>query len=272
MIAQPAPISAGNQLDSGIQLTVVIVTYRSKCELPACLDGLLASQVRSRIVLVDNASGDGTLELAREYAASYENVVAISSEVNIGLAAANNLAIPYLVGQYVLILNPDTALEAGAISTLIRTFEQDIKVGVAGPLCMYEDGSPHTSYHKGWGYSHLLLWRLLPYSLIRGLYDRHAKYDEGYVHFVSGACMMVRRGRFEKIGGYDSLFFLTVEDACDVCDRVRDLGYRIKFVPAARVMHLCGRSGESVPFLTTLEGYKGSIYYFTKRRGKLGGY
>jgi N-acetylglucosaminyl-diphospho-decaprenol L-rhamnosyltransferase len=254
------------------RVTIAIVTYRSKEELPACLDSLFASEVPAKIVIIDNDSGDGTFELARTYAERCGNVVAVATGRNVGLAAGNNLVLPHLEGDYLLVLNPDTVLERGALSSMVATMDGDEEIGAMGPKCLYEDGSPHTSYHHGWGFWHLFVWRVLPYSLVRSLYDRFARYRERDVGFVSGACLLVRTSVFKRVGGYDPAYFLTVEDACDLCQRIRALGYRIRFSPRARITHLCGRSGRQVPHLSTLEGYKGDIYHFYKHRGRPGGF
>lgn len=259
------------QANLGIRVTIAVVTYRSAHELPACLDSIIASGVSAKVVVIDNDSGDGTYELARSYADRFQNVIAIRSAKNVGLAAANNLVMPHLEGDYVLILNPDTMLTANALPAMISMMDRDPTIGAIGPKCIYEDGTPHTSYHYGWGLWHLFVWRTLPYSFVRRLYDRYARYRERDVAFVSGACLLTRIDLFRSIGGYDPAYFLTVEDACDLCGRIRRLGYRIRFVPAAVITHLCGRSGSAVPYLTTLEGYKGDIYYFSKHNGVLGG-
>jgi N-acetylglucosaminyl-diphospho-decaprenol L-rhamnosyltransferase len=250
------------------RVTIAIVTYCSRPELPDCLDSILASGVPSRIVVIDNGSNDGTLGLAEEYAARYPNIVAIASGGNIGLAAGNNLVLPHIQGDYVLILNPDTVLEPHALATLVRAMDDDPKIGAIGPKCVYEDGTPHTSYHYGWGLLHLIIWRVFPYSITRKMYDRYARYREAEVSFVSGACLMARSAVFRQIGGYDPAYFLTVEDAADLCERIRGRGYKVVFTPRAEIKHLCGRSGEHVPYLTTLEGYKGDIYHFLKHGGK----
>jgi GT2 family glycosyltransferase len=254
------------------RVTVAIVTYRSKAELPTCLESVLSSDVPVKIVLIDNASGDGTLELARQYASRYSNVIAIDSGGNIGLAAGNNLVMPHIEGDYVLILNPDTVIKPDTLSSLIALMERDPKIGVVGPMNVYEDGRPHTSYHHGWGFGHLILWRVASYSLMRRLYDRWAKYREGPVYYVSGACLLARARVFREVGGYDPAFFLTMEDTCDLCRRISERGYTIVYAPRTRITHLTGRSGSQVPFLATLESYKGSIYYFRKFNGAWGGY
>lgn len=254
------------------RVTVAIVTYCSSAELAACLDSVLASDIPVKIVVIDNASPDGTLELAKQYQAKHSNVLAVSSGGNIGLSAGNNVVIPYIEGDYTLMLNPDTVVAPTTLSTLIAVLENDPQIGVVGPKCVYEDGTPHTSYHLSWNFWHLFVWRVVPYSLTRRLYDTCARYRETEVDFVSGACLMVRTRLFKQVGGYDPLYFLTVEDVCDLCRRIRQLGCKIVFTPRAQIMHLCGRSGVHVPYLSTLEGYKGDIYHFSKHHGRVGGY
>jgi GT2 family glycosyltransferase len=267
-----ADVSSPIHRATGALVTVAIVTYCSEAELPACLDSVLASDVPVKIVVIDNGSTDGTLGLARKYASKHANVLAVPSGGNIGLAAGNNIIIPYIEGSYALMLNPDTILEADTLSVLIRIMETDKRIGVVGPKCVYEDGTPHTSYHHGWNFWHLVVWRVVPYSLTRKLYDRYARYRETEVDFVSGACLLVRAELFKEVGGYDPRYFLTVEDVCDLCRRIRRLGYKILFSPRAEITHLCGRSGAQVPYLSTLEAYKGDIYHFSKHHGKFGGY
>lgn len=253
-------------------VTVAIVTYCSKSELPACLDSLLASDVPVKVVVIDNGSTDGTLELAQVYACRHPNVLAVGSGGNIGLAAGNNVVIPYIESEYTLMLNPDTIVRPDTLSTLVRIMENDKEIGVIGPKCVYENGSPHTSYHRRWNYWHLFIWRVIPYSVTRRLYDRYARYREINVDFVSGACLLVRSALFKEVGGYDPAYFLTVEDVCDLCRRIKRLGFRILFTPKAQITHLCGRSGAQVPYLSTLEAYKGDVYHFVKYHGKLGGH
>ena len=251
-------------------VTVAIVTYRSINELPYCLESLINSDIYLKIVIIDNNSPDDTFKLAEKYASRYENVTALNTHRNVGLAAANNEVIPFIDGDYVLILNPDTVVKPDSIAKMIEFMQKNQQVGVVGPKNLYENGMPHTSYHYGWSLWHLIVWRIFPYKYVRYLYDRYARYKESEVYFVSGACLLIKSDLFERIGGYDPSYFLTVEDACDLCRRVKSLGYSVVYYPEAEIFHLCGRSGAQVPYLTTLEGYKGSIYYFGKYYGSIG--
>ncbi len=251
-------------------VTVAIVTYKSKPELPDCISSLLKSDVALRIVIIDNASNDGTLELARSIAAQHDNIIVVDSGKNVGLAAGNNLVMPHICGDFVLLLNPDTVVHPDTISGMLTVMEQNQRVGIVGPLNVYGDGSRCSSYQKFWNLWHVFVWRVLPYSLPRRIYDKWSLYKEGEVLWVSGSCLLVRSEIFKSIGGYDPEFFLTIEDVCDLCRRVKKLGYKIIFSPRSEVVHFGGRSGGQVPVLSLLANFNGSVYYFRKYNGRLG--
>ena len=253
------------------KVTVAIVTFRSKAELPECLESVLASDIPVKVVIIDNDSRDGTLELAQSYAARHSNVLALSSGGNIGLAAANNLVMPYVEGEYILMLNPDTVAKPDTISRMLALMADEPEIGVVGPKNVYGDGQRFSSYQRAWNLWHVFAWRVLPYSLTRTFYDKCSRYAESDVFYVSGSCLLIRAKLFQEINGYDPAFFLTIEDVCDLCRRVRERGYRVIFTPRTEIIHHCSRSGDQVPVLAILSGYKGSIYYFRKYNGWVGG-
>jgi GT2 family glycosyltransferase len=263
-----SPDRDGSQSDKRPRVSVIIVTYCSSNEIPGCIASLLDPSVPTEIFLVDNASPDDTAEVVTGYAKEFDNIHAILNKDNIGLAAANNLPIGKCQGDYVLILNPDTLLRNNTLSRLVAFLDRNPDISVVGPKNVYADGTPHSSSHRHWGIRHVLLWRILPYRFSRLLYDRFSNYKGQDKLFVSGACLMIRRNTFECIGGYDPEYFLTVEDACDVCIRARKTGGRVVFLPDAEVVHLGGRSGVQTPFVVVWHGYAGSIYHFLKHKGK----
>jgi GT2 family glycosyltransferase len=257
----------GPQTDMTPRVSVIIVTYGSRNEIPACIESLLTQDINTEIFLVDNASPDDTPEIAAAYAARYNNIHAILNQDNIGLAAANNLPLGKCQGQYVFILNPDTVLCDDTLSRLVNFLDQNPDVGVVGPKNLYEDRTRHSSFHKNWGLFHVLIWRVLPYRFSRSFYDRFSSYKFQDVLFVSGASLMIRRSIFESIGGYDPEYFLTVEDACDLCIRARETGCRVVFLPDAEVIHLGGRSGAQAPSIGIWHGCRGTVYHFLKHKG-----
>jgi GT2 family glycosyltransferase len=250
------------------RVSVIVVTYCSRNEIPACVDSLQKQAVPVEIFLVDNASPDDTAEVVSSYAQHFDNIHAILNQDNIGLAAGNNAPLGKCQGDYVLILNPDTALRPDTLAQLVTFLDRNPDVGVVGPKNVYEDGTPHSSFHRHWGLLHVLVWRVLPFRFTRSLYDRFSKYEREDKLFVSGACLMIRRDLFERIGGYDPEYFLTVEDACDVCIRARKSGARVVFMPEAEVVHLGGRSGSHAPYIVVWQGYYGTIYHFLKHKGQ----
>jgi GT2 family glycosyltransferase len=249
------------------RVSVIVVTYRSVAEICDCVESLLEQPVPVEVFLIDNASGDKTAEIVSDYAARFQNIHAILNEENIGLAAANNRALGKCKGDYVLILNPDTLLRGDALKCMVDFLDRNPDVGVIGPKNVYAGGVPHGSFHRQWGLMHVVVWRLLPYRLSRFFHDRFCTYDRQDLLFVSGACLLIRRDIFEQIHGYDPEYFLTVEDACDLCIRAKETGFRVVFLPDAEVLHLGGRSGVQAPYTVVWEGYRGSVYHFLKHKG-----
>lgn len=251
------------------RVSVIIVTYCSSREIPACLESVLKQSVPTEIFVVDNASPDNTAEIVGEYSARFDNIHTILNKDNVGLAAGNNAPLGACRGDYILVLNPDTLLGDDTLSRLVTFLDENPEVGVVGPKNLYEDGTPHSSFHTHWGFRDILTWRILPYRLSRSLCDRFSNYRYQDSLFVSGACLMLRRKTYERIGGYDPEYFLTLEDACDLCIRVRETGGRIVFLPEAEVVHLGGRSGAQAPYIVVWQGHRGSVYHFLKHKGVL---
>jgi len=250
------------------KVSVIVVTYCSREEIPACIASLREQTVPVEIFLVDNASPDDTAQMVREYAQRFENVHAIFNKDNVGLAGGNNAPLGKCQGDYVLILNPDTLVRNDTLARLAAFLDQNPDVVVVGPKNLYSDGKPHSSFHRGWGLWHVLLWRILPFRLTRAFYDRFSNYEQQDKLFVSGACLMIRRNIFDSIGGYDPEYFLTVEDACDLCIRARKAGGRVVFLPDAEVVHIGGRSGAHAIYIVVWQGYYGSVYHFLKHKGR----
>jgi GT2 family glycosyltransferase len=251
------------------RVSVVIVTYRSTRELPGCIDSLRKQSVPIEIFLVDNASPDATPHMVSDYAERFNNVHCILNRENVGLSAGNNCALGRCSGDYILILNPDTALPSDSLGRMIHFLDENPDIGVLGPKCVYEDGTPHVSFHGSWGILHILAWRVLPYRFVRKLFDRFSQYKFHDVLFVSGACLLIRRNLFEALGGYDPEYFLTVEDAMDLCIRAKATGERVVFFPDAQVYHYTGRSATQTPYLVVWEGIRGTVYHFLKHKGRL---
>ena len=208
------------------RLSIIIVSFNARADLVKCLDSLRAAPPATPhdVVVVDNASTDGSADAAR----GIRGVRVIAMERNAGFAAANNAGIRATSGDFVLLLNSDTIVPAGAIDTLVARFAADDRVGIAGPRLVDGDGRAEISF--GRMISPLnearqkIIGRLYAAgigSIVRRV-ERETRREQ-FVDWVSGACLLVRRSAAEAAGLLDERFFLYTEDV-DFCHAVRALG------------------------------------------------
>ncbi len=211
-------------------LSVIIVNYNTAGLLAKCLRSIQADAPRkTEIVVVDNASRDRSVQLIRE---KFPDVRLIANNHNAGFAKANNQAAKSTTGRYLYFLNPDTELKSGALRAMCNFMDSHPDIGLAGTRIVNPDGSPQPSvdnHYPG---------------------ERYAKGDlkdlKGEIAWVLGASMIMDRGLFEELRGFDEAFFLYGEEQ-DLCLRVREAGFRIGYIPDAVVVHWGGKSETGVP-------------------------
>ncbi len=250
-------------------VTTIIVTYNSENEIVGCLDSIFKNRVDAIVYVVDNNSSDGTQRILKEYARKEAKVKLILNSDNRGLAAGNNQPIEFIDSKYTLILNPDIILRDDSIEKMIDGMEEDDRIGMLGPLSVFEDGTPHSSAHKYYNIWTILLWRTFPYSLLRRLVDAFSSFTKRDVLFVSGACYLIPSGLYKAINGYDEKLFLTVSDVADIGVRIRSLGYKAIFYPKAVITHFSGRSNAPLKFLTQFWGLSGDLHFLHKHYGQV---
>jgi N-acetylglucosaminyl-diphospho-decaprenol L-rhamnosyltransferase len=220
---------------------VVIPTWRARDMLARCLEALAADPSPHRVIVVDNASGDGTPDLVRARAPEARLIV---NESNRGFAAAVNQAARMAGGRHLLLLNPDARPLPGCLSRLAAELDAHAEIALAGPQLLDPDGALQPSAWPAPGllslaYDALLLHNLMPRSRLR-LVSAPGR-DPVDVECLSGACLLVRRSAFEALGGLDERFFIYYEDT-DLAVRARAAGHRVRLVPAAQAVHLVGGS------------------------------
>jgi N-acetylglucosaminyl-diphospho-decaprenol L-rhamnosyltransferase len=229
-------------------LSIVIVSYNAPDDLKHCLESLRAAppRIQHDITVVDNASTVGGLEAIRS---RWPEVTFIVLDRNRGFAAGNNAGIRATAGEWLLLLNSDTVVPAGALDTLISRLLAHPSAGAAGPRLIDRSGRAELSF----GPSISPLGELRQ-KAVGALYDRgiapiagwveRQTRREQYVDWVSGACLLVSRRDAESVGLLDERFFLYTEDV-DFCAALRARGRRILFAPASEITHLRGRSRAS---------------------------
>lgn len=209
----------------------MIVTWNSGPDLPACL-GALPPSVRP--IVVDNGSADDSVAAARRAGAE---VVALGE--NRGFPAAVNVGLERVTAALTLLLNPDVVVGAGAIDRCCEVLLGDPGIGLVGPNTVTADGRPEPpAARRDRRALHILLeslalTRLHPWFDRQTIRDRSADRD---VDAVNGAFMLVRTDLLRRLGGLDDTVFMYLEDA-DLCRRVRDAGYRVRFVAGAGAVH-----------------------------------
>jgi N-acetylglucosaminyl-diphospho-decaprenol L-rhamnosyltransferase len=245
-------------------LGIVIVSWNVRELLAACLESL--SRTRSahaeraaRVIVVDNASTDGSAEMVRD---RFPLAQLIVSEKNLGFAGGNNAGLrawgvdasrPTLNGpRYILLLNPDTVVHDDALETMIHFMDATPQAGICGARLIYGDGS---FQHSAFGFPGL--WQIvldapgihprLLDSQLNGRYSR-SLYASGRPFEVDhplGAAMMVRAEAIPQVGLMDEGFHMYCEEI-DWCWRIKKAGWKIYCVPQAEIVHYGGQSTKQV--------------------------
>jgi N-acetylglucosaminyl-diphospho-decaprenol L-rhamnosyltransferase len=228
---------------NGGGLDVVIVSYRSRDLLRECL-GALRAHPPSRpmsIVVVDNSSGDGTIEMVEH---DFPEVDLVATAENIGFAAATNLGVRRGNAQYVLALNPDTAVTAEALDGVAAVLDSHAEVAVVGPRLARPDGSFDHAARRSFPTPLSALGHFTGVGRRAGATRRLAAYrapevESGPVDAVNGAFMLMRRSAFEAAGGFDEGYWMYMEDL-DLSYRLAQEGWVSWYEPGVTVGHVKG--------------------------------
>lgn len=235
----------------GPELSILIVSYNCRAVTLECLASLMAFPplVSHEIILLDNASSDGTAEAV---ATAYPQIRLIAHPENSGFAAGNNLAAGLAAGQRLLLLNPDTLVFAGSLDALWEFAERTPKRGIWGGRTLFADLSLNPT--SCW--AAISLWSLFCSSFgLTWLAPQSALFNpEAYggwrrdrerdVDIVSGCFLLIDHKLWRRLGGFDPNFFMYAEEA-DLCLRARRLGANPGISPAAKIVHLGGASEAS---------------------------
>ena len=248
-------------------LSIVIVSYEARADLVRCLESLRAHPPAcdTEIVVVDNGSSDDSVAAVR---AGFPDVRVIESRENLGFARATNRGIRATTGTGILLLNSDTIVASGALDGLRRALEADAAAAAAGPRLVDAEGRAELSFGAMIGPVAEARQKLLVRGHARGWPVIAASVERrtrrgGYVDWVSGACLLVRRVDAEAVGLLDERFFLYTEDV-DFCAALRSRGRRILFVPAVTVTHLRGRSAATAPRTTAAQYRRSHLAFYAK--------
>lgn len=231
-----------------MDLSIIIVNYNVKEFLLNLLDSLhkAVSKFENEIIVVDNASDDGSVELVKS---RFPQVKLIANKTNVGFGAANNQALEIASGKYLVLINPDTIVKEDTFTKLIDFMGSTPDAGMVGCKVLNPDGTlqlacrrsfpgPWTSFTKITGLS-----KIFPNSKLFAKYNlTYLNEDETYeVDAISGSFMMMTREVYQKTKGFDPQFFMYGEDL-DLCYRTQKEGYKVYYVHTTEIIHYKGES------------------------------
>jgi len=254
-------------------VSVVVVSYNSGDSVSDCLESLRrgARSVSLEAIVVDNASSDGTAGRVSE---RFPWVRVAANDENVGYARAVNQGIGLSHGRYVLVLNPDIAVEDGAVDRLVRFMDETRDAGLCASKLLNPDGTLQYSCRRFYTFWTLLLRRSFLGRVLRNsraiadyLMLDYDHVEARPVDWVIGACMMVRREALHDFGPMDERFFLYFEDV-DWCYRVWQAGWRVYYVPASVMRHRHARASASLRRSRHVVAHATSLFHFYEKWGK----
>ncbi|OGC87695.1 MAG: hypothetical protein A2142_09160 [candidate division Zixibacteria bacterium RBG_16_48_11] len=249
------------------EISVQIVTFNSAQTISNCLGSVYRSAPKENleILIWDNASGDNTKAIISQ---KFPGVKIFHSVENLGFGTSHNQLLEQAKGDFILILNPDAYLKNGCLTQLSKFLQNHPQIGAVGPKLVYPGGR----FQISWGnfpsffqeFETKRDWKKARSATPRDLAYLEKKYlREGYVDWLSGACLLVRRKALEKVGGFDPNFFLYYEDS-ELCLRLAKAGFRCYYFPAAETEHSLAQSTEKTPWTKEFRSRQSQLYYYWK--------
>jgi GT2 family glycosyltransferase len=242
-------------------VSVSIVNTNNRELLLACLASLSGSD--AEIVVLDNASEDGSVDAVRE---RFPEVRVISQGYRAGFAANHNVVIETTSHRYVYVLNDDTTAEEWQLDRLVAYLDANPRVAALGPKLVYPDG---TRQDSAWRFPTPLVSSLGLVTLGKaGVKQSHGD-DPRRVDWVMGAALMLRREALEQVGLFDEGFFLYSEEV-DLQYRLRQAGWEVHYFPQATVVHHESQFSAGIPDRRINEMWRSRHRYWHKHHSRVG--
>ncbi len=241
-------------------LSVVLVNHNGRDQLHRCLPSLApaAPEEGMEIIVVDNDSRDGSCEFIRR---CFPEVHLIALSRNMGFGAANNRGAAAAQGEFLLFLNTDTVVYPGSLERLLNVLRLNDQAGAAGPALIQEGGRFQVSFGGRVNFFSEM-WKKFLGNFCARLRLKRMRTEKDVV-WLSGACLLVRRTAWEQTAGFDENFFLYFEDI-DLCRRLRQKGWRLIYVPSARLFHEGGASTASMKMESRLHYRTSQLRFYRK--------
>lgn len=248
-----------------LNLSIIILNYNTKDLTLRCLESIFNHYLRKieggqiEVILVDNASSDGSVEKIKNSKFA-KKINLIESRENLGFAKGNNLGAQHAKGEYLLFLNSDTEVKDIGFERMTLFLKENPNVGILGGKLYFPDGKIQPSVGKFYNLINLFLM-LFGAERLGALRESPNKITK--VDWVSGACVMIRKNIFRKIGGFDKKIFMYMEDV-ELCYSAKKIGFDTYFYPNLSLLHK--ERGSSNKTFAIVNIYKGVIYFYKKHK------
>jgi len=246
-------------------LSVILVSFNDWIHLEKCLHSLLAvpPEKNMEIVVVDNNSSDGSPDLVEN---RFPDVKLIRNKKNLGFARASNLGIRASAGEFVLFLNIDTDVNIQALNVLLEKIRENPSIGAVGPTLL----SGQKTYQVSFGKRVDFFSEFIQKGFFNLYYAKKLKSDNKVrdVGWLSAACLLARRKALEEAGCFDENYFLYFEDI-DLCYKMRQAGWTLRFLPQEHIIHIGGTSTSAVKNSSRYHYRKSQIYFYRKHNSRL---
>jgi len=234
-----------------IDLSIIIVTFKSESTIEKCLDSVYSSfgKINFEVIISDNSPNKNTKDLIEKIKAKYKNLTFIYNDDNEGFSRGNNIALKNASGEYVLFLNPDMVVEKNTISGIMEFMKEHPEAGTATPKVHLLDGTLDDSCHRGFPTP----WRAFcHFSKLSKIFPKNkifAGYNLTYLDFtktheidaLAGSFLIIKSTLGKKLNWWDEDYFFYGEDI-DFCYRIKKAGYKIYYVPKYQALHYKGVS------------------------------
>ncbi|MCC5603687.1 glycosyltransferase family 2 protein [Nostoc favosum] len=248
-------------------VSIILVNYNGADVLIDCLNSLekFIPKDNCEIILVDNNSQDNSIDIVDN---KFPGIKLIKLPKNVGFGAGNNAGAKVAKGEFLLLLNTDTILTNKILPHLIELMSVNQDVGVIGTKLIFPDGSFQISFSPEIGIKGEFKAKKLhnnaenksDFNIIEKDFQ-----DIKEVDIVVGAAFFIRANLFNLVGGFDEKFFMYFEDS-DLCQRVRNEGYKIIYTPHISLIHIRGHSVKKISNKMSVEYRRSQIYYYHKHR------
>lgn len=265
----------------GCDLSIIIVNFNTKEITRECIESIIekTSGLNYEIIVIDNASSDGSVQTLKDLTKSLPNLRLILNKDNLGFGKGNNQGFKIAKGEFILLLNTDTKILDNVLGEMVIWMRNHPKVGVSSCALKNKDGSvqgtggyfPHLTKVFAW----MFFLEDLPIldKLIKPFHPMHGQSPfykgEGLFKielerdWLTGAFFLMRRKVYEQVGLIDKDYFMYTEEV-DYCYRVKKLGWKVWYLPRWKIIHYGGAS--STREFPILSEYKGIKTFYRKHK------